>query len=182
MLPWPQVWGAVAGHCQWKPRKMGAPGNLPESQSCSSFRPGCYAKLTNALSETCFPNTQNLLKILDSSLSAPSLLFMVTLNCITLGEKMDSFFSGQQTTYNMHLWSPRWQGMSFQSHLKERSVNRSPATTLEQLFKLSLALKLFWPSVVNGPSKLLFELCTHKKGTDGWKGSDWPLEKLFRTI
>lgn len=53
---------------------------------------------------------------------------------------MDSLFSGQQTTQNMHLWSPRWQGMSFESHLKAKSESMSPATTLEQLFKLSLAL------------------------------------------
>ena len=64
----------------------------------------------------------------------------MTLSCITLGKKIDSLFSGQETTHNMQLWSPRWQGMGFGSPLKARKVDTSLATTLEQHFKLSLAL------------------------------------------
>lgn len=91
------------------------------------------------------------------------LTFIVTLNCITLGKKMNSLFPGQQTTHNVQLWSPRWQSMSFESPLKDRRIDMSLTTTLEH-FKMNLVLprlQTILARCINGPYRLFIEPLGH---------------------
>lgn len=87
--------------------------------------------------------------------------------------------------HNMQLWSPKWQGTSFESLLKATRVDKSLATTLEQHFKLSLVRlrrHAILAKCINGSSKILVEApSSSEKGTDGQRGRDWLLEKPLWT-
>lgn len=76
--------------------------------------------------------------------------------------------------HNMQLWSPKWQGTSFESLLKATRVDKSLATTLEQHFKLSLVRlrrHAILAKCINSSSKILVEApSSSEKGADGQRG------------